>query len=252
MFAYLRQRFLEPGARRACNEELFYQKEGCKMRTILGVFTLVLLSAPAFSQTSSRQITLNNSPEARLRDQQTSAPKIESLRVIKYDGNLAYLLPHLAEGFGVTIGFETEPKHPNPRVSLNLLDASLADVLDAIVKAAPTYRWHERNGYIEVLPVGATSPLLDTMIRAFRVSDVDQSEAVSRLLSQADVQANLRAMGLTRKVTGGASIQPTSKKFSMSLDGVTMREALARIANESGGRFWIFQTLGDGFISISN
>lgn len=125
-------------------------------------------------------------------------------------------------------------------------------MLDAIVKSAPTYEWHERNAHIEVLPVGATSPLLDTMIRAFRVSDVDQSEAVSRLLNQADVQANLRAMSLTRKATGSASIQPRRQKFSMSLDGVTMREALSRIANESGGRFWIFQTLGDGFISISN
>ena len=222
------------------------------MRTFLAVFTLVLLSAPALSQASSRQITLSNSPEARMRDQQTSAPKIASLGVIKYDGNIAYLLPHLAESFGVTIGFEIEPKHPNPRVSLNLRDASLADVLNAIVKSAPTYEWHERNGYIEVLPVGATSPLLDTMIRAFRVSDVDQEEAVSRLMNQADVQANLRAMSLTRKDTGGASTQTKSEKFSLSLDGVTMREALFRIANEGGGGFWIFQTLGDGFFSISN
>jgi hypothetical protein len=84
------------------------------MRTFLGVFTLLLLSAPAFSQTSSRQITLSNSPEARTNDQQTSVPKIESLGIIKYDGNIAYLLPHLAERFGVTVGFEIEPKHPNP------------------------------------------------------------------------------------------------------------------------------------------
>jgi hypothetical protein len=34
--------------------------------------------------------------------------------------------------------------------------------------------------------------------------------------------------------------------------GITMRQALSKIASESGGGFWIFLTFGNGSFSISN
>jgi hypothetical protein len=191
-------------------------------------------------------------PVGRVMSQQTSASKDQPLRVVQYDGDMAHLLANLTDTFGVTIGFEVDPKQPQPRVSFYVRDATLSDVLNAIVKSAPAYDWRERDGSIEVLPVRASSPLLDTRIDNFQVSEVDQIEAVNRLLKLPEVQANLRAMGLNQKETGSVSTETKVEKFSINLDGVTMRQALSRIANESGGRFWIFRPLGGGFFSISN
>jgi hypothetical protein len=184
--------------------------------------------------------------------QQTSAQRNKPPGVIKYDGDMASLLSHLTPIFGVTVGLELEPKQPRPEVSIYLREPTLTDVLNAIVKSSPAYKWRESNGGIEVLPVEANNPLLDTMISAFSVSDVDQNEAVNRLLNLPDVQANLRAMRLNRIDADSATGDTKSEKFSLNLDRVTMRQALSEIANKSGGRFWIFRTPGDRFFSISN
>ncbi len=55
---------------------------------------------------------------SRVIGQQASAPKIQPLRVVQYDGDMANLLAHLAVSFDVTIGLETDPKQPKSQVSL--------------------------------------------------------------------------------------------------------------------------------------
>jgi hypothetical protein len=179
--------------------------------------------------------------------QQSSYQK-QPLRVVKFDGDMASLLRHLAADWGVTIGLETDGKQPRSQVHLFVQEATLADVLNAIVKSEPRYEWRDRDGCIEVLPVGSGSPILDTMVHNFRATDVDQTEAVNRLMSLPE----LRDIGMGRRAPGNASTQTKNEKFSIKLDGVTMRQALCGIAGESGSRFWIFQTLDNGLFSISN
>ena len=188
--------------------------------------------------------------------QQRTPSKIPPLRIIKYDGDMASLLAVLSKDFGVTIGLEIAPKQLQPRVSLYVKDATLADILNAIVKSAPAYEWRERNGCIEVLPVEGSNPFLDTMINSFQVTEVDHTEAVNRLLNLPDVQANLTSMSLTRKELSNTSATRAyatrTGKLSVKLEGVTVRQALSTIANESRARFWIFQPLGNGLFTISN
>jgi hypothetical protein len=193
-------------------------------------------------------IVICGAAASRAIGQQPSANKNQPLRIVKYDGDMANLLAQLAGSWGVTIGLETDPKQPKSEVSLYVRDATLSDVLNAIVKSAPRYEWRERDGCIEVLPIGSSSPILDTMINNFRVTDVDQTEAVNRLMSLPE----LRGIGMGRRSPGSTLTPTKNEKFSIKLDGVTLREALSRIANESGGRFWIFQTLDNGLFSISN
>jgi hypothetical protein len=40
------------------------------------------------------------------------------------------------------------------------------------------------------------------------------------------------------------------KKFSLSLSGVTIRQALTRIASESGVGFWLFRNDNDGWFYV--
>lgn len=184
--------------------------------------------------------------------QQTSASRIQPPRVIQYDGDMASMLAHLPEMYGVTIGLEVDAQQPQSRVGFYLLDPTLPDVVNAIVKSAPRYKWRESDEFIEVFPLAGSSPLLDTMISNFRTSDVDEAGAINQLINLPEMQANMKALSLNRRALGGTSTEKKGKKFSVNLEGVTLRQALHKIAKDSGGRFWIFRSYSDGFFSISN
>ena len=189
---------------------------------------------------------------SRVRGQQTSALRTQTPAVIKYDGDMAFMLAHLTEIFGVTIGFEIDPQQPKPQVRFYLRDPTLPDVLNAIVRSAPRYQWRESDGFIEVLPLEGSSPLLDTIISNFRLNNVDETEAINHLLKLPEVQAGLRAMSLHPGDPGNAPAEKKGEKFSLSLENVTMRQALDRVAKENGARFWIFRRNGNGSFWISN
>lgn len=189
---------------------------------------------------------------SRVMAQQPSAARAQTPAVIKYDGDMASLLATLTEIYGVTIGLEVDPKQPKSRVSLFLREPTLADVLNAVVKSAPGYKWRESGGCLEVLPVEGSTPLLDTTINNFWVSGVDQAEATNQLMNLPEVQDSMRALNLNRQNLAGASAGTKNERFSMNLEGVTVRQALSKIASESGGRFWIFRASGDGLFSLGN
>jgi len=184
--------------------------------------------------------------------QQTSASRIQPPAVIKYDGDMAAILAQLPAIYDVTIGLEVDSLQPQSQVGFYLLNPTLPDVLNAIVKSAPRYQWRERDGFIEVFPVAGSNPLLDTMVSSFRTSDVDEAEAINQLLNLPEMKANMRAMSLHRRALGGTSTEKKDERFSVNLEGVTLRQALHQIAKDSGGRFWIFRNYSDGLFWISN
>jgi hypothetical protein len=160
------------------------------------------------------------------------------------------MLANLPELYDVTIGLEVDAREPQSQVGFYLLNPTLPDVLNAIVKSAPKYQWRESEGFIEVFPVAGSSALLDTMISSFRTSDVDEAGAINQLLNLPEMQANMRAMSLNRRVLD-TSREKKGGKFSLNLERVTLRQVLHKTANDSGGRFWIFRNYSDGFFSIS-
>ena len=185
--------------------------------------------------------------------QPTPAPRTRLPAVIKYDGDMAAMLANLTDIYGVTIGLEINPQQPRAQVGFDLRDPTLTDVLNAITKSAPRYQWRQSGEFIEVLPQQDSSPLLETIVSSFRVTEVDGTEAFNQLLNLPDVQASMRAMRLNRRdLTNASARQSKSAKFSLSLEGITMRQALNRIANEDRARFWIFQRDRNGYFSISN
>ena len=82
--------------------------------------------------------------------------------------------------------------------------------------------------------------------------DVEERAAINQLINLPEVQAVIRAMRMTHRDLGDPSTGRKGQKFSISLQGVTMREALNRVAKESGARFWIFRRDRNGIFSISN
>jgi hypothetical protein len=153
------------------------------------------------------------------------------------------LLAKMAQEFGVNIGLEVhQPQHGVP-VKIDLKTPSLHDILDAVVRSAPDYEWRETDGAFEVSPVRGGSTLLETPISSFRASDVDGAEAVELLMNLPEVQAGLAAMNLQYR-NPTVTARKVGEKFSLNLEGVSLRRALHKIA-ERDGRFWVFRRHGN-------
>ena len=174
------------------------------------------------------------------------ARKDRPIAHIRYEGDMAGLLAKLAQEFGVNIGLEVYPWRPTVPVKLELSNPTMADVLDAVVSSAPRYRWREAEGSFEVLPEGDSCPLLDTRIEDFHVSNVTQAEAVEQLMSLPEVQAGMSALNLRYESRHGRPARQGGESFSISVKGVSLRQALHQIAGRSSGRFWGFSRHGQG------
>jgi hypothetical protein len=175
----------------------------------------------------------------------------ESIRVVRFNGDMAGLLEHLANEYHTPIGLELAANQQGVLVNVDARDVTFTQILDAITHSAPGYQWRERDSSIEVLPVAAASPFLDTIVRNFRIRDVDSAAAVNQLLNQPEIQNAIRAMGLKRRDPVIATAGKRADKISLTLEGITIRQALSRIAEESGAQFWIFRSSNNGSFSLS-
>jgi hypothetical protein len=153
---------------------------------------------------------------------------------------MAGLLATLAEDSDVIIGLEADPGKSKPEVTIALHNATLRDILNAVVASEPRYQWLESAEAIEVIPTAGSSILLDTPITSLQVKDVRRSEAINQLMALPEVQALMISMNLKLRP---ASLSPTwvkDEKFSLNLNRVTLRQAVQRIVKQSGARFWMF------------
>jgi hypothetical protein len=163
---------------------------------------------------------------------------------------MAHLLSQLAADYGVTIGLELDPNKPNSPITLDLRNVTFPQLLDGIVQSEPRYQWRENDGCIEVLPVNGDLSLLDTPIRSFQVKDVNRDLAINRLLGLPEVQALALSMNLRPRPPHPPSERVKDEKLSFDLSGVTLRQALNRIAEDSGAKFWLFRRYPDGTFEI--
>jgi type II secretory pathway component GspD/PulD (secretin) len=84
------------------------------------------------------------------------------------------------------------------------------------------------------------------------VKDLTPSEAFDQLLNLPEVQASMTALNLKRRAPDVSPAKLSSSKFSVNLEGMSLREALDRIAQESHLEIWIFRNYPNGFFSISS
>jgi hypothetical protein len=182
---------------------------------------------------------------------QQQSTRLEQTRLIHFNHvDVGLILAHMAFDYETTVGFEVDPAKLQSPIDLDLRDVvAFRQVLDGIVKAEPGYQWRENDGAIEVRPINGGSSLLDTPIQSFQVKDVSRFAAINRLLSLPEVQAIASSMNLKTRPPIGLSEQ--TEKLSFDLSGVTLRQALNRIATDSGGRFWAFRRYPDGTFEVT-
>jgi hypothetical protein len=176
---------------------------------------------------------------------------LSKLRTIEYNGDFTMLLAALPNAYGVTVGAELDGQS-RQTIKVSLSDATLPDVMNAIVQSSPKYQWREAGGVVDVCPLAGGSPLLETSISSFNVKDVSPSQAFDQLFNLPEVQANMKAMNLKRRAPDVSYGKISESKFSVNMEGVTLRQALSRIAQASGLQIWVFRNYPDGFFSISS
>ena len=172
------------------------------------------------------------------------------LRAIRFDGDMTRILAELHNAYGVTVGLELDTQGYH-RVSLSLLDANVTDVMNAIVQSSRKFQWRQTGEFVDVWPITGGNPLLETRINSFNVKDLSVSDALDQLLNLPEVQQNMTDLHLKRRALDGRD-KLSSSKFSVSLEGVSLREALDKIAQESHLAIWIFRNYPNGFFSISS
>jgi hypothetical protein len=113
-------------------------------------------------------------------------------------------------------------------------------------------QWRQTGGFVDVWPLAGSNPLLETRISSFNVKDLSPLEAFDQLLNLPEVQTNMTALNLKRRAPDVSPGKLSSSRFSANLEGVTLREALNKIAQESRIDIWIFRNYPNGFFSISS
>lgn len=173
------------------------------------------------------------------------------LRVIRYEGDISLILATLPDTFGVTVGLELDTQRYH-HIRLSLLDATVTDVMNGIVQSSKKYQWRQTGGFVDVWPSAGGNPLLETRISSFNVKDLSPSDAFDQLLNLPEVRANMTALNLKRRAPDVSPGKLSSSRFSINLEGVNLREALNRIAQESHIEIWIFRNYPNGLFSISS
>lgn len=176
---------------------------------------------------------------------------VSTVRVIQLKGDFAMALANMSTTYGVTVGLELDTQRYQ-QISLSLMNANVTDVMNAIVQSSKKYQWRQTGEFIDVWPLTGGNALLETRINSFKVKDVSPSEAFDQLLNLPEVQGSMAALNLKRRAPDVAPEKVSSSKFSINLEGVTLREALDRIAQESHLGIWIFRNYPNGFFSITS
>lgn len=125
-------------------------------------------------------------------------------------------------------------------------DSSLRGVLDSIVSTDPRYRWELTDHLVNVIPSNGLPPFFKVRMAKFDVRKAETpNTALFELLAVPEVRQAKLNLG-RHGVQGGVHVfcpgcpPPKTKKISVNLKGVTVREALNAIARADGSAVWRF------------
>ena len=173
------------------------------------------------------------------------------LRVIQFNGDMTSILAAMPNAYGVTLGLELDTQRYQ-RIEISVVDARLTDAMNAIMQASKKYQWRQTGAFVQVWPIAGGNPLLETRINSFNVKDLSVSEAFDQLFNLPEVQANMTTLNLKRRAPEGPFAKPSSVRLSVNLVGLSLREALDRITQESHLGTWVFHNYPNGFFSINS
>lgn len=116
------------------------------------------------------------------------------------------------------IGFEATAQGDN-KIKAKAEKGTIRNVLDAVVQSDPRYEWEETDGVINISPKQNKSPILEAVVRSFKVNQLRRDDAIAALLELPEVKAKI----LSRRDFGNLPATPHDSRlrFSLSLRNIT-------------------------------
>lgn len=118
------------------------------------------------------------------------------------------------------------------------------DVLDAVVKVDPEYRWEAQDGIINLLPANKYPAFLDTIIPEFEVKDETTLRGFDSLEEMPIFQRKAITFGYDNYTVPriiNESRLSNGKKFSVHCKNATVRGVLNAIVRAHGRAVWGFR-----------
>jgi hypothetical protein len=132
------------------------------------------------------------------------------------------------------------------RVSVEVSDVSLRQVLDLLTQEDASYRWELRNGVLNFIGTSPAQELLKAKISNFRLQNASTQQLYDALSNQAELQAALKRIGLE---DGNLHLWKPSERhgpaLNIDLHDVTFGDLLNELAKQR--LYWSASVLGKVF-----
>jgi len=157
-----------------------------------------------------------------------------------------FLLNNIAKRYEFPIGIELRPDALGIAASVQLKQGVVADVLEAVVRQMPGYKWDERSGVVNVMPADTQGSLLEVTIAHFQFEHRRLDRVPEAVVAVPEVKAWLDRNGVTQRrvinLLGSpdaiAKAQEDQPQVSADLANVTLREALNRVVKNTPLHRW--------------
>ena len=182
--------------------------------------------------------------------------RVTSVEVTKKDPT--EFLWKLAIQYDVPIGVEGPSTEDSQEIAddtrMEIKEGNVEQVLNAFVAVNPHYEWNQTDSAINVSPVVNKEPLLDVVLRDFKVRNATAGEIVVAIVQSPEVAAKLAEISLTLDSTTPLPIAPRKERpqFTLELHNISVRQILNHIIRTTSNRYWLVYRTGTNhqFIAI--
>jgi len=214
-----------------------------KLLTLSTIAILIFAAGPSFAQSEMQPL------EKRLSDMAVTNLQIEG-------SNINKLLAQIAYKYDVPISLEVatnEDLLKSKTLTVQLKKATLADVLDDIVRQKPAYTWEVSESSIRVFPKSEfRDPLLQSLLE-LRIDRFVLPKRAAKLTfrqtlsNRPEFKSLLASYGVSSsiEVFSAYDIAPFGNDFSLDVENATVRSILDSIIRASPIKYWFINRHGD-------
>lgn len=207
----------------------------------LGVFATYMAVLVACCPAHS----LAQTPEDRL------ANRTLSLRLT--DANFMYVLGTLSVLHRIPIGLEVAAgRSVEPKLNIEVSNATLETVLDLITRQYPAYRWEIRDGVVNFVPRGSRDPflarLLETRVGRFAPAKGANKFGIRDAITDLpEVENLLRVHEMTVWKLGYPSRRSvySDDEVDLTISDTDVRGVLNKVVRDSEHKLWVVRRKGE-------
>jgi hypothetical protein len=136
-------------------------------------------------------------------------------------------------------------------MSVHISKGTVADIFSAIVDDAPSYKWSEQDGVVNVLPRESMNSVLDLHISRFTVKNATSIKVREAIDTLPEVEAWLKQNGVVDRspididVFARTRGKPALPRVSLRLHNLTLRELLNGVVRKTPLSGWTVSRYGE-------